>query len=143
MQPSTASGSLTLAHEILQETLAEYASVVDTRRVYITGISMGGYGTWDAIERWPQDFAAAAPISGAGDPSQVSTVARLPVWAFHGTLDTTVPVAGSRDMIAALTAAGGHPLYTEYPNAKHDIWVRVYSDPTFLAWLFAQHRPWF
>lgn len=134
----TPTTSLTLAHEILQVTLAQYASVVNPHRVYITGISMGAFGVWDAIERWPQDFAAAAPVSGAGDPSQASVIANLPIWDFHGALDTTVPPAASRDMIAAITAAGGRPLYTEYPAAHHDIWVRVYSDPTFLAWLFAQ-----
>ena len=136
----TPATSLTLAHEILQVTLAQYASVVDTNRVYVTGISMGAFGVWDAIERWPQDFAAAAPVSGAGDPSQVSAIATMPIWDFHGALDTTVPPIASRDMIAAITAAGGHPLYTEIPGAHHDIWVRVYSDHTFLAWLFAQHR---
>lgn len=136
----TPTTSLTLAHEILQVTLTEYAAVVNPQRVYVTGISMGAFGVWDAIERWPRDFAAAAPVSGAGDTSLASVIAQLPIWDFHGALDTTVPVSASHDMIAALTAAGGHPLYTEYPTGHHDIWVKVYGDPTFLAWLFAQQR---
>ncbi len=137
----TPTPSLTLAHEIMEQTLAEYASAVNTHQVYVTGISMGGYGTWDAIERWPQDFAAAAPVSGAGDPSQASALAQLPIWDFHGALDTTVPISGSQDMINAITAAGGDPRFTIFPTATHQIWVQVYSNTTFLAWLFAQHSP--
>lgn len=133
--PST---TLRLANDILRQVMSDYHNVVDPQRVYITGISMGGYGVWDAIERWPQEFAAAAPLSGAGDPGLASRVVHLPLWVFHGAKDTIIPVSGSRDMIAAITALGGTPRYTEFPNANHEIWVPVYSDPDFLAWLFAQ-----
>lgn len=138
---NTPATSLTLAHEILQATLAQYAASVDTQRVYITGISMGGFGVWDAIERWPDEFAAAAPVSGGGDPSMASVLTNMPIWAFHGADDTTLPVAASRDMITAITAAGGHPRLTEIPGAKHVIWTTVYSNTTFLDWLFAQRAP--
>jgi len=107
---------------------------------------MGGYGTWEAIERWPNYFAAAAPIAGAGDPSKASTLTHLPIWAFHGSADRTVPVSGSRDMIDAISAAGGNPRYTEFPGAGHGVWGYVYSlgasgnATDFFPWLFSQHK---
>lgn len=134
-QPST---SLRLAKEIVDTLQQQYQSI-DPTRLYVTGISMGGYGVWDAIERWPSYFAAAAPVAGAGDPSQADLLTNLPIWDFHGSADTVVPVAGSRDMIQALRAAGGHPLYTEYPGAGHAIWMQVYGSNAFLSWLFSQN----
>lgn len=120
---------------------------IDPNRRYITGLSIGGFGTWDAIERWPAYFAAAAPVSGAGDPTQAGVLVHLPVWAFHGGSDPIVPIAGSRLMIQAITAAGGHPCFTEYPGMGHVIWPQVYAVPTpnqpgsgLFAWMFAQHR---
>ena len=106
---------------------------------------MGGYGTWDAIERSPGYFAAAAPLSGAGDPSKASVLIHLPIWAFQGAKDTTLPVSGSRDMIYAIEQAGRHPLYTEYPNDGHDLWQpgKVYTPstgPAFFTWLFSQKK---
>jgi len=134
---SQPSNSLRLAREIVDALRQEYRAI-DPTRIYITGISMGGYGIWDAVVRWPTYFAAAAPIAGAGDPSHASVLVDLPIWAFHGTADTIVPVAGSRDMIQAIRAAGGHPRYTEYVGAGHGIWMQVYTSPDFLSWLFAQ-----
>ena len=136
------SNSLRMAKEILDMLQLQYTGI-DPTRLYVTGLSMGGYGTWEAVERWPNYFAAAVPLSGAGDPSQAALLVHQPIWAFHGAKDTTVPVSGSRDMIAAITAAGGHPLYTEYPNAGHGLWGpgQVYdpkADPAFFAWLFSQ-----
>jgi predicted peptidase len=120
---------------------------IDANRLYITGISLGSDGIWDAIERWPTYFAAAAPISGGGDPTKVADIVHLPIWDFHGSADTVVPVSGSREMIAALRADGGHPLYTEFEGAGHGVWDRVYSldsatDPVknFYSWLFSQKK---
>ncbi|HEX2347227.1 MAG TPA: dienelactone hydrolase family protein [Ktedonobacterales bacterium] len=135
---ATPSTSLALAHEILDATLDQYATSVDRQRVYITGISMGGAGVWDAIERWPQEFAAAAPVSGAGDPAEAFVLAKMPIWVFQGALDTTLPVAASVEMVNAISAAGGQPRLTEVQGASHVIWLQVYRNPTFLAWLFAQ-----
>ncbi len=132
--------SLRLAKAIVDSLQQEYRGI-DPKRLYITGLSMGGYGVWDAIERWPSYFAAAAPVAGAGDPSRAATLTNLPIWDFHGTADTVVPVSGSRDMIQAIRAAGGNPLYTEYPQAGHAIWMQVYTSPAFLSWLFAQKAP--
>jgi len=143
-QPDT---TLLLAKELLDSLQQEYSGI-DANRLYITGLSLGGYGTWDAIERWPNYFAAAAPLSGAGDPSRskVALLTHLPIWAFHGSLDLRVPVSGSRAMIKAIEEAGGHPRYTEFAGAGHGIWGRVYGFdatgcvPDFLPWLFSQHK---
>jgi len=142
-QPNDA---LRMTKEIVDSLQLLYTNI-DPNRRYITGLSMGGYGTWEAIERWPDYFAAAAPIAGAGDPSKAAELVNLPIWDFHGGADSTVPVSGSRDMIAAISAAGGHPRYTEYPGQEHGVWVNPYTllgrpspTPDFFAWLFAQHR---
>jgi predicted peptidase len=113
---------------------------IDKDRIYVTGLSMGGYGTWDAIQRWPDMFAAAAPICGGGDPAGAKAMAGIPIWAFHGSADTAVKPQRSRDMIAAIKAAGGSPKYTEYPGVGHNSWSQTYSNPEFYAWLFAQKR---
>ena len=128
------------------DALQKQYTTIDPNRLYVTGLSMGGYGTWEAIERWPNYFAAAAPIAGAGDPSKASVLTHLPIWAFHGSADTTVPVSGSRDMINAISAAGGNPRYTEFPDAGHAVWGYVYSLGAsssvsgFFPWLFSQHK---
>jgi len=129
--------SLRMAKEIVDAVRAMYAGV-DPSRLYITGLSMGGYGVWEAIERWPGYFSAAAPLAGAGDPSRAAALANLPIWAFQGADDTIVPVTGSLDMIAAIRAAGGHPHFTEFAGAGHGIWMNAYSSHDFMSWLFAQ-----
>jgi predicted peptidase len=134
-QPSTA---LALVKDILDETIREAGATLDTKRIYITGISMGAYGVWDAIERWPQTFAAAAPVAGAGDPSRAAALTDLPIWDFHGSGDDQVPISGSTDMIQAIRAAGGHPKFTLIPSKTHDIWMQAYDYPDFLPWLYAQ-----
>lgn len=118
--------------------LEQQFSSIDTRRLYITGLSMGGYGTWALIQDNPKLFACAVPMSGGGDPTKAVNIAALPIWDFHGTIDPTVPVKESRDMIAALQAAGGHPKYTEYPNGQHAIWDQAYTEPELLPWMFGQ-----
>ena len=111
-------------------------SSIDTQRLYITGLSMGGYGTWTLIEDNPKLFACAVPMSAGGDTAKAANIAALPLWDFHGTVDTSVPVQESRDMIAAIEAAGGHPKYTEYPNGGHAIWDQAYTEPALLPWMF-------
>ena len=113
---------------------------IDVKRRYVTGVSRGGYGTWQFICNRPDMFAAAMPVSGAGDPELASKVVNMPIWAFHGAKDRNVPVSGSRDMITAIKKAGGHPEYTEYPDEEHNIWDKVSETPGLWNWLFAQKR---
>jgi len=138
IMPSMPSAPMKLALLLLQDKLAKLP--VDTNRVYVTGVSMGGYGTWDAIQRKPDLFAAAIPICGGGDSTRAQSLKKIPIWAFHGDKDTAVPVTRSRDMFNVLQACGGKIQYREYPGAGHDVWTRTYADPAVLAWFFAQRR---
>lgn len=123
----------------LVDTMVESAGIEETK-IYITGLSMGGYGTWDAIARYENFFAAAAPICGGGDPTTAKKYVDLPIWCFHGLNDSVVPPKRSQEMIAALKALGGNPKFTEYPEAKHDSWTKTYANPAFYEWMFAQER---
>lgn len=136
--PEQPSVSMRLALALLREKLATLP--IDPDRVYVTGVSMGGYGTWDAIQREPALFAAALPICGGGDTARAPSIKNIPVWTFHGDKDTAVPVNRSRDMAKALEACGGKIQYREYPGAGHDVWTRTYNDSDVLAWFFSQHR---
>lgn len=113
---------------------------IDDQRIYLTGLSMGGYGSWSALANQPQRFAAAAIICGGGDPKTVSNFKQVPLWVFHGADDTVVPAERSREMIAALKEAGANPKYTEYPGVGHNSWAATYANPEVYAWLFAQKR---
>ena len=123
---------------IIGQTEREFS--IDTQRLYVTGMSMGGYGTWDLVTRNPQMFAAALPVCGAGDPTQAANLKGVALWAFHSADDGTVPVSGSRDMLRALWGAGQTPSYTEYANGGHDAWTRAYNTKGLAAWLFSFHR---
>src|SRR5215467_10112792 len=101
---------------------------IDSNRIYITGLSMGGYGTYDAIERYPNLFAAAVPVCGAGDTSKVALIKHLPIWIFHGAEDPAVNPKYSLQMFGALTRAGAHPGFTQYPEVGHFSWLAAYSD---------------
>jgi predicted peptidase len=113
---------------------------VDPERVYVTGQSMGGVGTWGLIAAEPQRFAAAAPVCGIWQPEDAPKMARVPIWAFHGEKDPTVPVEGSRRMVAALKAANASPRYTEYPGVGHNSWSAAYATDELWEWMFAQRR---
>jgi predicted peptidase len=113
---------------------------VDPDRVYITGISMGGFATWEALIRYPQNFAAAIPVCGGGDVSFADRIKHIPIWAFHGAEDPVVPVNCSRSMIENLEQAGGNSRYTEYPGVGHNSWDRAYAEAELLSWLFSHKR---
>lgn len=113
---------------------------IDAKRIYVTGLSMGGFGTWDLISRHPEMFAAAVPVCGGGDDKQASKIAKLPIWAFHGAKDTAVKPERSRAMIEAIKKVGGDPKYTEYPDVGHASWAPAYKDEEMFKWLFAQKR---
>jgi predicted peptidase len=126
---------------LVDHILASYP--VDARRVYLTGMSMGGYGAWHLAARAPRRFAAIAPVCGGGlasqgFPAKVRVLREVPVWAFHGELDTTVPVEESRRLVNELRACGGDARLTVYPDTGHDCWTRTYEDPALYAW-FLEH----
>ena len=114
---------------------------IDSARIYVTGLSMGGFGTWELAERHPERYAAVIPICGGGDPSRAQNLRNLPVWAFHGAQDDVVPLSGSKDMIDAIKAAGGNPRFTIYPQAGHDSWTETYANDEIYSWLLQQRRP--
>lgn len=113
---------------------------IDKGRIYAVGLSMGGYGTWDALMRRPDFFAAGVPICGGADDTKAKLIKDIPVWVFHGAMDPTVPVTRSRNIVAALKAAGADPKYTEYPSVNHKSWNQAISEPELMPWLFAQKR---
>jgi predicted peptidase len=106
----------------------------------VTGVSRGGYGSWQFIGTRPDLFAAAVPVCGGGDPTLGKNMVNVAVWAFHGAKDKNVPVSGSRDFIAAIKRSGGNPRYTEFPDLEHAIYANVKTIPGLLDWLFAQKR---
>lgn len=123
---------------ILDEVMKEYKT--DPKRVYLTGLSMGGMGTWSLAAAHPDRWAAIVPICGRGDVKTAEKFKDVPVWAFHGDADTAVKVEGSRDFIAALKKAGGMPKYTEYPGVGHNSWDMAYADKEMWKWLFEQKK---
>ena len=135
--PTEPSRTMRLLIGLIRATIAQGG--VDRDRVYITGLSMGGFGTWDAVARAPELFAAAIPICGGGDTARVEDFASVPIWAFHGDADQVVMVSRSRDMIDALITTGAKPRYTEYVGVEHDSWTQTYDDEV-MQWLFAQSR---
>ncbi len=113
---------------------------VDRDRVYLTGLSMGGYGTWSLAARHPERFAAIVPICGGGNPNNAERLKDLPIWVFHGAQDLSVPIGRSVIMVNALKAAGGNVKFTVYPDAGHDCWTETYDNPKLYEWLLQQKR---
>jgi predicted peptidase len=139
--PAEPSNEMRLAMEILDQVETTNADLIDLNRIYVSGLSMGGYGTWDCLARWPEKFAAAVPICGGGDEKTISAkAAQIPLWAFHSSDDPWVDVSGSRTMVSALRRAGGNPRYTEYDCYGHECWEPAYADPELFPWLFSQCR---
>lgn len=123
---------------ILEEVEKEYKT--DPKRVYLTGLSMGGFGTWSMAAKYPDRWAAIIPICGGGNPRDAAKFKDIPCWCFHGADDPTVKPERSRDMIEALKKAGGQPKYTEYPGVKHDSWTKAYATPELYTWMLQQKR---
>lgn len=114
---------------------------VDPDRVYLTGLSMGGYGTWHLAIQHPELFAAIAPICGGGIPALGDRLVHMPIWAFHGAKDDIVPLDESERMVNSVRMHGGDPRLTIYPEADHDSWTATYENPEFYTWLLSQRRP--
>ncbi len=126
-----------LTIELLEQLQDNYS--IDSNRLYVTGISMGGFGTFDIIQRYPNKFAAAVPICGGGDLTRAFMLADMPIWAFHGTKDQIVEPEFSRSIIEAIRLAGGSPGYTEYPDEGHEgAWVQAYRNPHLYEWMFSK-----
>ena len=112
---------------------------IDPKRIYVTGQSMGGSGTWEILAAHPTVFAAAIPVCGWGEAATAKKIKDIPIWAIHGNTDTLVPVAGSREMVRALVKAGGKPIYWEYDRTSHASTAeRAYCEPLLIDWLFDQ-----
>lgn len=129
----------TLVFESIESVEKEFKEI-DSNRVYITGVSRGGYGSWHFISLRPDLFAAAMPVCGGGDPKLATNMVDVAVWAFHGEDDPNVPVSGSRDVIAAIKKSGGNPKYTEFSGAGHNIWHYVTTTPGVFEWMFEQEK---
>jgi predicted peptidase len=126
---------------LLEEVCGAYR--VDRRRLYLTGPSMGGMGTWQYAVAHPERFAAIAPICGGlqyANPQRVCVLKDLPVWAFHGALDPIVPIGMSQVLVDALQGCGGNVRFTIYPERGHDVHVETYDNPELYAWFLAQSR---
>ena len=126
------------ALEIVDALLREFP--IDKHRIYVMGQSMGGAGTWNMITNRPKFFAAAAICCGSISTDDGTGSIETPLWNFHGDSDQTVPVAISRDRIAARRKAGGHPLSTEYAGVDHNVWEWAFTEPELPKWLFAHKR---
>ena len=137
--PETACEQMQSVMQMIARTLKE--EQIDTDRVYLTGLSMGGFGSFDLGARHPEWFAAVAPICGAADPTKMAAMKDMPIWIAHGDQDGAVPVDRSRSAVKALREAGGQPIYTELPGVGHDSWTPSYEDNDGLVpWMFRQRR---
>jgi len=121
-----------------EEIIAKY--LIDKKRIYLTGLSMGGFGTWESIVAKPDLFAAAAPICGGGDPSKLEAVKSMPIWVFHGAKDQVVPLLRSEEMVNKLKEVGSKVKFTIYPEATHDSWTETYSNPKLYEWLLSHQK---
>jgi predicted peptidase len=156
------SNELETVSNLIEKTIKKFP--IDKNRIYITGLSMGGFGTWYMLIKYPNRFAAAIPMSGAGDPNMACEISHIPIWNFHGDADKTVPVEGSRSMIDALGKCSvkslvipdpnsdnvlenpalkkeiinNNLIYTEYKNKGHVIWKESYENPAVREWLFSK-----
>jgi predicted peptidase len=135
---------LATAYDILAKVKGEFN--IDRTRIYVTGVSMGGFGAYTIAIAHPNDFAAIVPICGGGDPAGLAAIAKVPIWIFHAASDPTVRAGYSRNSVAALKKAGGHPRYTEYPAGTyfyptaHYSWTTTYANGEMRDWLFEQSR---
>lgn len=123
---------------LLDFILATYP--VDADRIYLTGLSMGGYGAWALGSEYPELFAAVAPICGGGDTEKVCALKNTPVWVFHGDDDEVVPFSESAKMVAALSACKGKVTFTIYKDVTHDSWTQTYANPELYDWFLSHTR---
>ena len=126
-------------HALLNALIAKYR--IDAKKIYVTGLSMGGYGTWELAMAYPNRFAAIAPICGGGDSRRVCRLKNVPTWVFHGARDEVVPIQQSQVLVDALKECGGNVKFTIYPDAKHDSWTETYNNPDLYKWFLEHSLP--
>ena len=132
-------GIQALVNKLIDSVIARYP--VDTNRIYLTGLSMGGIGTLDLAIRYPQRFAAIMPIAFRIEPGwNVCALTNIPTWAFHGALDPIIPLSRAQGVIDTLRGCGGNPTFTIYPDLYHDSWTRTYNNPAVYDWLLTRIR---
>ncbi len=136
--PENPSEPVALLMELIESVENQYN--IDKDRIYVTGLSMGGFGTWDLLARYPDVFSAGAPVCGGADVTTAKIIKDIPIWAFHGSIDKTVNPQRTRDMINAIIDAGGNPKFTEYDSVAHNSWDNAYGDPKLLEWMFKQGK---
>lgn len=124
--------------DLIEKTMV--SQPIDPKRIYITGISMGGYATWNLLKEAPKLMAAAVPICGGGDPASAERFKSVPIWAFHGDKDTAVPVQRSIDMVDALKKEKSGIRFTLYPGVTHDCWTQTFENPELYSWLLEQQQ---
>ncbi|ARV14674.1 prolyl oligopeptidase family serine peptidase [Polaribacter sp. SA4-12] len=130
------SGEATL--ELIEKIISEKA--IDTSRVYITGLSMGGFGTWDFIARKPNLFAAAIPMAGYSDLNQINKIKEIPIWIFHGNKDKWNPVEGSRKMYSLLSNVNKDVRYSEYSLGHRDTFKKAFQEAELIPWMFSKSK---
>ena len=124
---------------LLDEVVANHKA--DRDRIYLTGLSLGGFASWSMAAQYPDTFAAVAPICGGGNTASADKIKALPIWVFHGDKDTAVPLQKSQEMVDALKSAGAKQVeFTVYPGVGHDSWVKAYNDPKLYEWFLSHKR---
>ena len=134
------SDSMQMGFEAVDAYIQDPENQVNSKRIYVMGLSMGGYGTWDAIQRRPDFFAAAVPICGGGDKSLAPKLVNIRIWAWHGDKDSVIKPSRSRDMINAISKAGGSPKYSEIKGRGHNSWVDCWNTDELWKWLYSQSK---
>jgi len=123
---------------LIDELIATYP--IDESRIYLTGLSMGGFGTWSLAATYPERFAAIVPICGGGNRMEARRLVNMPIWVFHGAKDQVVPTSMSQDMVDALKKKGSDVKFTVYPETGHNSWVEAYNNPELYEWLLKQNK---
>jgi predicted peptidase len=136
--PENEDWSATVLKALLDRIVETYT--VDRSRIYLTGLSRGGKGTWNFAIAYPELFAAIVPVCGWGDPARVSVLKNVPAWVFHGKKDSRIAFERGEIMVRHLEAAGGNVRFTAYPDGEHDCWTETYQDPELYDWMLKQKR---
>ena len=124
---------------LIEEVVEKYQ--VDTSRIYLTGLSMGGFGTWYLASMYPERFAAIAPVCGGGEVRQIlRSLVEMPIWTFHGQKDDVIPFSRSEEIVTALKKHGSSIKFTIYPEAGHDSWTKTYDNPELYKWFLKHSR---